>query len=99
MRIRMYRKAAGMTQEELAETVGIVRSSIANTEAGRQNFSLRRLGRIADALGVAPGTLVGEAPDDETIRHLYTTTREQLTKALQTLATIRSLTENTDNDG
>lgn len=41
------RKKSGITQEELSRRIGVVRATIANLEAGRQNISLRILYRIA----------------------------------------------------
>lgn len=49
--LAIERKRSGVTQEELGRRVGIVRTTIANLEAGRQNISLPLLYRIALALG------------------------------------------------
>lgn len=51
-RITRIRKARGLTQEFLARAVGLTRSSIANTETGRQRIPLHVLLAIAQALGV-----------------------------------------------
>ena len=49
-RIRARRDWLGMTQERLAEAVGLTRTSITNIEAGRQECSVLVLYRIAQAL-------------------------------------------------
>ncbi|HEY9372570.1 helix-turn-helix transcriptional regulator [Streptomyces sp.] len=60
---RALRKANGLSQADLAHAVGLSRASISNVEAGRQGLSVALLGRIADALGVPPAALLGEAGD------------------------------------
>ena len=49
-RIRRFRKGAGRTQHQLADQIGVSRASIANIEAGRQNFMLHYVYAIAEAL-------------------------------------------------
>lgn len=52
------RTAKDMTQQELADRIGLTRSSVANIEAGRQAFDAVQLAVIARALGVAMDELV-----------------------------------------
>lgn len=75
-RIRRFRNAAGQTQDQLATQIGMSRASVANIEAGRQNFLLHYLYAIAEALDldtpvlllpgshedVAPSTDMTEVP-------------------------------------
>ena len=56
-RLRQLRKAAGLTQAELARRTGIHRPNIARVEAGRHTPSLETLARLATAIGV-PTTAV-----------------------------------------
>ena len=56
-RLRQLRKAAGLTQAELARRTGIHRPNIARVEAGRHTPSLETLARLASAIGV-PTTAV-----------------------------------------
>jgi transcriptional regulator with XRE-family HTH domain len=51
-RINRLRKARGLRQDDLAAAVGMTRSSIANTESGRQRLPLHTLLAVAQALGV-----------------------------------------------
>lgn len=48
--VRSARVAAAVSQENLAQRVGLTRSSIANLEAGRQRVALHLFFLIADAL-------------------------------------------------
>jgi transcriptional regulator with XRE-family HTH domain len=57
-RIRVARKALGMTQAELAAEIGVVRSSVANMEQGRQGLTLMRLGQLATALRMSLDDLI-----------------------------------------
>jgi transcriptional regulator with XRE-family HTH domain len=56
--VRHYRKLRGMTQEQLAHVVVMERSYVSDLERGTRNPSVRALGRLADALEVAPGALL-----------------------------------------
>jgi transcriptional regulator with XRE-family HTH domain len=57
--VQLHRKRTkGMTQEKLGSHVGLSRTSITNIEKGRQHVSLHQLFAIAQALKVAPETLL-----------------------------------------
>jgi transcriptional regulator with XRE-family HTH domain len=49
--VRSARRAAGLTQAELARRLGTSPSYVTNVEAGRLNLTIGQLARIADALG------------------------------------------------
>lgn len=57
-RIEAARRAAGLTQEELAEKVGITVSAVANYENGRRRPRADILKRIAQALNVSMENLI-----------------------------------------
>lgn len=48
--IRAARQAAEMTQAQLAEKLGLTRTSIVNLEAGRQDIGLSRLAALTSIL-------------------------------------------------
>lgn len=50
-RIRKLRKKDDLSQQELAERLGISKSEISRIENGKQNLSLERLQRVLNALG------------------------------------------------
>ena len=50
--IRHLRKAAGLTQRQLAEVMGVNHMSIYHWEAGRNEPSARQLKTLADVFGV-----------------------------------------------
>lgn len=56
--IRHHRKLKGMSQEQLALEAGMERSYVSDLERGTRNPSVRALGRLADALEVAPHELL-----------------------------------------
>jgi len=49
-----YRMARGMSQEELAHTVGVDRTYMQRLETAKQSATLRTVGSIAQHLGVNP---------------------------------------------
>jgi transcriptional regulator with XRE-family HTH domain len=58
-RIARARKRRGLTQQDLAERVGVNRVSIARLEAGTRSPSMSTARRIADALGESLEMLFG----------------------------------------
>jgi transcriptional regulator with XRE-family HTH domain len=55
---RHREQRSGMTQEKLAQIVGLSRTSITNIEKGRQHIALHQLYAIAEALRVRPDALL-----------------------------------------
>jgi transcriptional regulator with XRE-family HTH domain len=51
-KIKLTRKATGISQENFARKVGIDRAYYGRIESGRFNFSIYKLLKIADALDV-----------------------------------------------
>jgi transcriptional regulator with XRE-family HTH domain len=56
--IRAQRNETDLTQTDLAERVGLSRTSITNIELGRQHISLHHLYALASALGTTPEKLL-----------------------------------------
>jgi transcriptional regulator with XRE-family HTH domain len=59
LNIRKHRIASGFSQEELASRMGVEQYYVSGWEAGRRNPTLVTIWRAADALKVAPATLLG----------------------------------------
>lgn len=57
-RIREWRRAAGLTQERLAEIVGTTGQSIGRKEKGDRSTTIYELEQIAAALGCRPADLL-----------------------------------------
>ena len=60
--IRRLRLARGVSQEELADEIGVHRTYMGGVERGERNLTLRSLERLAERLGVTPLSLL-EDPD------------------------------------
>ena len=60
----IFRKQANLTQEALAERVGVARQTIVKWEAGESAPDLETAGRLAEVLGISLDDLVN-APDGE----------------------------------
>lgn len=56
--VRRYREKAGLTQNELAELVGVTPASISKVECGKKAVKLKTLYDIAEALHVGMNALV-----------------------------------------
>lgn len=57
-RLRDLRKAAGLTQEQLAMKAGLERAYVSSAETGRRNATLTTLYQLASALGIDVSDLV-----------------------------------------
>ena len=58
-KVRVLRKERGLLQEDLARRAGVSDQTIRNVEAGRFQTKLETLRKIAGALGVGVGELLG----------------------------------------
>ncbi|MEN9805957.1 MAG: helix-turn-helix protein, partial [Pseudomonadota bacterium] len=58
---RAARVAAGLTQEQLAERVGVQAAAVSRFENGAVGFSLGTLRDITDALGIPLASLFDDA--------------------------------------
>ena len=56
--VRTRREQAKLTQDELAQRVGLTRTSISNIESGRQKIQVHTLYTIAEALHVPADALL-----------------------------------------
>jgi len=57
--IRFYRKAENMTQAQLAERLGVGRTTVGEYEAGRNEPDVETLIRIADIFDITLDELLG----------------------------------------
>ena len=63
-RVRERRLELALSQEELAERADLHRTYISSLEQGRRNVALRNIIRLAEALDLDPGQLVGGLSSD-----------------------------------
>lgn len=83
-RILHYRQRANLTQEQLAEKVGLARPSITAIEQGKRKVSVEELVKFSTALNCSLPDLLGEEPrkntkpeDKKNIRELYDKYKEE----------------------
>jgi transcriptional regulator with XRE-family HTH domain len=79
-RLREKRQQASLSQAELAQRVGLSRTSITNIERGHQQISLHLFLSLAAAVGANPWDLVPEAVDVSTTESLPEGLLEGLTQ-------------------
>jgi len=61
-RIRTFRVAEGLTQQQLAARAGLTQSAISSYESGRAEPSLETLRQLARALKIQPRDLLPDLP-------------------------------------
>jgi transcriptional regulator with XRE-family HTH domain len=62
--LRAYREAKGLSQEGMADVLGVHRTYMGGVERGERNLTLKSLERIAERVDVSPLVLL-TAPDLE----------------------------------
>ncbi len=63
--LREWRKYRGLTQEQLADRIGMSGSNISLLERGKQNYTQRIIEELALALGTTPASLLAQNPADQ----------------------------------
>ena len=58
-RFQSFRKEIGLTQQELADKLGLTRSSVARIENGYGNMTMTVMIKAADVFGCTLDTLIG----------------------------------------
>ena len=88
-RIKELRRAAGRTQKEIADIVGVTGAQFHRYETGATRIATSRLLGIATALGVRPEALVGTAtPRPEPMVDLTEGATDELVELVQVFSTI-----------
>lgn len=60
--IKAFRKSRGMTLDQLAEKVGLTKSTLSRYELGQYEPKFQTVCEIAGALGVNPASIYGFGP-------------------------------------
>lgn len=60
-KIKLYRQKAGLTQEKLAEILGVTFQQIQNYESGRTKLNTDKIQQICQALNISPSLLFSES--------------------------------------
>lgn len=60
--LKEWREYRGLTQEQLAERVGMSKSNVSQLEQGRQGYSQDGLEALAEALQCDPGQIINVDP-------------------------------------
>lgn len=69
--LKFYRKQAGLTQEKLAEKIGMSTSYIGDMEARERFPSAETIDKIADALNVPISILFGERSCPQNVKDTF----------------------------
>jgi transcriptional regulator with XRE-family HTH domain len=75
-RIRTLRESLNLNQEDIADQIGMRRTSITNIEAGRQRLPIDTLYAIAGMLGVSVFDLLPENHPDKEVSEAFFNLRE-----------------------
>lgn len=79
-RLRKYRTAAGLTQEQLGFAIGVTKSSVSAWENNRETPSFRMLGDLSEALSQSLDALIrgdSSSPADSPKPGLQATTKDE----------------------
>jgi transcriptional regulator with XRE-family HTH domain len=88
-RIKELRRAAGRTQKEIADIVGVTGAQFHRYETGATRIATSRLLGIATALGVRPEVLMGTAaPQNEPMLDFIDGATDELIELVQVFSTI-----------
>lgn len=68
--VKYYRELRGMTQNDLAQKVGVARWTISSWELGKHGVSIDKLVDIAKALNISPAMLVHDRGRQSFVEHL-----------------------------
>ena len=63
--IKYYRTTKGVSQEELANTLGMRRSYFGSIERGEKNMTIATILSVCDGLGISPAELFSAAEKGE----------------------------------
>lgn len=97
-RIKELRIAAGLTQEELGEKIGLQKSAIAKYENGRvENIKRSTIQALADLFGVKPSYILGFDEDEASAPYYLDPGAAELAQELYTRPEIRVLFDATRN--
>lgn len=89
--IRKAREEAGLSQTELAESIGVVRSTINDLECGRTNLFNKNIPLIAERLGISIEQLICGTRPERNLEDSFTRTerenalREEFERRITTL--------------
>jgi transcriptional regulator with XRE-family HTH domain len=61
--LRLIRASKGISQEALADLAGLHRTYVGSVERGERNISIDNIERLAKALGVSVGRLIGKGAE------------------------------------
>lgn len=89
-RIRTIRESLNLTQEDVADRIGMRRTSITNIEAGRQRLPIDTLYNIAGILGVSAFDLLPENHPDKEVSKAFTELRKIEQKRLALINELKS---------
>lgn len=85
--LRYWRNRRGITQEQLAERLGVSKQSIAHVEGGSRNFSVPLLRKAAEVLEVSADALLFDRKEisilDQNILHLLADKTESEKAAIE----------------
>ena len=96
--IRKAREEAGLSQTELAESIGVVRSTINDLECGRTNLFNKNVPLIADRLGISIEQLICGTRPEQNLEDPFTRTERENALREEFERRITSLQEQLDSE-
>lgn len=69
--IAQYRRRSGLTQEQLAEQIGVTPAFISRVECGKKSMKISTLVSVAQVLQVSVDALVSESANDGVVANIH----------------------------
>jgi transcriptional regulator with XRE-family HTH domain len=87
IRLAKFRKTAGMSQQELADRIGVAQPVISRYEKGQRKLYDDMLAELAKALGVTPNDILGITPSKNVNAETSSLSKRMITrlKKIETL--------------
>ena len=92
--IHKYRTLQGLSQQQVAEYLGVTRELISFVEGGKRNLSISKLNRLSDLFGIELVDLIEEDPQLQDVNLAFAFRTDEIDADLNNIAAFRRIVLN-----